>query len=182
MMVNAVILGDSEENASAAPPLWSGIFDVIAKALINAATYPQKSTSDTHPPFTTRVLPDDPTSLDRQVFARYMLSWIHPIMGAAQQSFKAGKVLKGYTTYSPYIRSMVGLAAFCLGIAINVEKDHVKELTASAALENVPGMLSPVALARINDDTLFIPFAVKLFVDLLCEPIAAYLILDYGPG
>ena len=63
-----------------------------------------------------------------------------------------------------------------LGIATNLEKDSTKTLTASSALENVPSMLSPLAVTAINSGTLEIPLGVKLFIDMILEPIAAALI------
>ena len=43
-------------------------------------------------------------------------------------------------------------------------------------------MLSPLALAAINDDTLAIPLAVKLLIDLAGELTAATLIARVAEG
>lgn len=181
-MVDATILVDSEDGDAAAPLKYTAWLDIINKMLINVASYPGQKNSDgsTAAPFVNPVLATDPDTLNRLVFARYLVSWIHPLLGAAQQAFKAADIAKPYTAWSPYIRSVFGVAAFALGISVNVLKDSSKELTAANALENVPSMATPLALAQINNGTLFIPVAIKLFIDLLCEPIAAYLLEVYG--
>ena len=181
----SVYSDSSSDDASQkkSPLSYIGYLNTIAKSLINVATYPGQKNADgtVAPPFVNPPIDPTTSSLDAQIFSGFLISWIIPLLAGGTQIANATGVSKSYSAWAPYIRSLVGVGSFGLGIATNVEKNSIKELTAAAALEHVPSMVSPLAVAQINDETFFIPLAVKLFIDVVLEPIAADLLVAYGP-
>lgn len=185
--VDVGVLVDSETpNEQRVTPLkWVGYLDTLFTAAICTVTYPGPKNPDgtTIIPFSKPVLPSNPTSQDWKVYFKYIIGWLNPTLTGAAQACKAFELAAGYTTYFPIVRFAIGASVLGLGVDILANKaNQTGETYGYTVLETLPVMLSPLALAAINDDTLAIPLAVKLLIDLAGELTAATLIARVAQG
>ncbi len=185
--VDAAVFVDSETPTEqrVAPLKWVGYLDTLFTAAICTVTYPGPKNPDgtTIIPFSKPVLPSNPTSQDWKVYFKYIIGWLNPTLTGAAQACKAFELAAGYTTYFPIVRFAIGASVLGLGVDILANKaNQTAETYGYTVLETLPVMLSPLALAAINDDTLAIPLAVKLLIDLAGELTAATLIAREAEG
>ena len=182
-IVDAKVYDDSGSDAATrrSPLKYVGYLDTVFNTALVVLTYPGKKNADgtTAPPFVNPIIDfNNNTVHDRITYSKYIIGVVNPALTAVAQYAKANSLAAGYTTWAPYIRTVLGVSGFALGVAGSLTKTPVAndKVIVAGALEAVPGMVAPLAVQAINDGAFDIPLAIKLATDAILEPIAAALI------
>lgn len=182
--VDAFILLDDEAppGTRLAPLRWVGMFDAVATLAIQVTVYPSpKVDGKVVPPCSTPpALP--PGELGNEVLAKLVLGAANPLLAIVMQSAKLlGKgIPANYTKWLQIFRSLMAATSLGLGMDIDVKKGGTRPVAYVAqCCEMATLIISPFAMAFVNDENEFVPIAVKAVGDV-GEAISGGLFIGMG--